>query len=97
MLVHIGVDQHCAALDVESSTNTSAPVAMDIATFEISHSIGCDMDTSAVIASRVIVHVCVGQRCRAFDVESSAILPTMSTRNVLTALNHQALRYMGSI
>eukprot|EP00964_Phaeocystis_antarctica_P030641 scaffold17321_cov70-Phaeocystis_antarctica.AAC.2 len=36
----------------------------------------------AHIASLISVHVCVGERCRAQDVESSAILPTMSTRNV---------------
>eukprot|EP00964_Phaeocystis_antarctica_P138368 scaffold103055_cov68-Phaeocystis_antarctica.AAC.2 len=31
------------------------------------------------LASLVLVHVGVGQRCRAPDVESSATLPTMST------------------
>eukprot|EP00964_Phaeocystis_antarctica_P084409 scaffold53140_cov64-Phaeocystis_antarctica.AAC.3 len=33
-------------------------------------------------ASPILVNVGVGQRCRAQDVESPAILPTMSTRNV---------------
>ena len=46
--------------------------------------------------SLIIVYVGVGQHCRAQDVESPA-LPTMSTRNVPAALNHEALRYMGSI
>eukprot|EP00964_Phaeocystis_antarctica_P044200 scaffold25400_cov73-Phaeocystis_antarctica.AAC.1 len=32
--------------------------------------------------SLISVHVGVGQRCRAIDVESPAILPTMNTRNV---------------
>eukprot|EP00964_Phaeocystis_antarctica_P120971 scaffold84692_cov66-Phaeocystis_antarctica.AAC.10 len=36
----------------------------------------------AHIASLIIVHVGVGQRCRAPDEESPAILPTVSTRNV---------------
>eukprot|EP00964_Phaeocystis_antarctica_P107180 scaffold71942_cov69-Phaeocystis_antarctica.AAC.2 len=36
----------------------------------------------AHLASLILVHVRVGQRCRARDVESSAVLPTMSTRNV---------------
>ena len=51
----------------------------------------------ADIGSLIVVHVGVGQRCRALDVESPAPLPTMSTRNVPAALNHEALRYMGSI
>ena len=36
----------------------------------------------AHIASFISVHVGVGQRCRALDVDSPATLPTMSTRNV---------------
>ena len=36
----------------------------------------------AHINSLIIVHVGVGQRCRAMDQESSTTLPTMSTRNV---------------
>ena len=36
----------------------------------------------ADIASLISIHVGVGQRCRARDVESPAVLPTMSTRNV---------------
>eukprot|EP00964_Phaeocystis_antarctica_P063007 scaffold37784_cov83-Phaeocystis_antarctica.AAC.1 len=36
----------------------------------------------AHIVSFILVHVGVGQRCRPPDVESPAILPTMSTRNV---------------
>ena len=36
----------------------------------------------ADIGSLIAVHVGVDQRCRAFDVESSAPLPNMSTRNV---------------
>ena len=45
--------------------------------------------------SLILVHVGVGQRCRArvSDVESSAPLPTMSTRNVPGALDHGTLRY----
>eukprot|EP00964_Phaeocystis_antarctica_P089736 scaffold57308_cov59-Phaeocystis_antarctica.AAC.2 len=38
--------------------------------------------TRAHKASLISVQVGVGQRCRALDVESPAILPTMSTRNV---------------
>eukprot|EP00964_Phaeocystis_antarctica_P066070 scaffold39905_cov80-Phaeocystis_antarctica.AAC.4 len=36
----------------------------------------------AHIVSFILVHVGVGQRCRARDVESPALLPTMSTRHV---------------
>ena len=36
----------------------------------------------AHIVSLILIHVGVGQRCRATDVESPAILPTTSTRNV---------------
>eukprot|EP00964_Phaeocystis_antarctica_P041003 scaffold23460_cov69-Phaeocystis_antarctica.AAC.3 len=48
------------------------------------------------LVSLVLVHVGVGQRRRApRDVESSAILPTMSKRN-LPAPDHRTLRYVGS-
>ena len=36
----------------------------------------------AHIASLILVHIGVGQRCRALNVESPALLPTTSTRNV---------------
>eukprot|EP00964_Phaeocystis_antarctica_P125226 scaffold88852_cov71-Phaeocystis_antarctica.AAC.3 len=38
--------------------------------------------TRAHLVSLIIVHVGVGQRCRARDEESPASLPTMNTRNV---------------
>eukprot|EP00964_Phaeocystis_antarctica_P002395 scaffold1237_cov67-Phaeocystis_antarctica.AAC.2 len=41
----------------------------------------------------VRIHVGVGQRCRALDVESPAILQTTSTRNVPAALDNETLRY----
>eukprot|EP00964_Phaeocystis_antarctica_P058455 scaffold34678_cov71-Phaeocystis_antarctica.AAC.3 len=55
----------------------TSDVVMDIAAFKVSHSAGCDKDATA---SLIIIHIGVGQRCRARDVESPAILPTMSTR-----------------
>ena len=44
----------------------------------------------AHIASLIIVHVGVGQRCRAPDGESPALLPIMSTRNVSAGLDESS-------
>eukprot|EP00964_Phaeocystis_antarctica_P046674 scaffold26994_cov83-Phaeocystis_antarctica.AAC.2 len=44
----------------------------------------------AHIASLISVHVGIGQRCRALDVESPTPLPTMRKRNVSAALDESS-------
>ena len=81
IIVHVGVGQRCFALDPESPAILSTTSKRNVPA-------GRWMKVQGMLKSRthlkspIIVHVGVGQRCRARDVESAANLPTMSTRNV---------------
>ena len=79
--MHVDVGQRCRALDQEppptlptmSTRNVPAGRWMKIQGM---------VNGRAHISCLILVHVGVGQRCRALDVESSAHLPATSTRNV---------------
>ena len=92
--VHVGVGQRCRARDVEPPTRLPI-MSTHIVSAGRWVKVQGMVNASTHICCYVLVHVGVGQRCRACaqDVESPAILPTMSTRNVPAVLNHEALRY----
>eukprot|EP00964_Phaeocystis_antarctica_P004982 scaffold2716_cov64-Phaeocystis_antarctica.AAC.7 len=83
IVVHVGVGQRCRALDVESPTILPTVSTRNVPTGRWIHA-QKKFKRRAHIVSLISVDVGVGQRCRASDVESSARLPTMSTRNVPT-------------
>ena len=76
--VHVGVGQRCRALDVESPTNLPTTSTHNVPAGRWIEAQG-QFKRRAHLASLILVHVGVGQRCRARDVESPAILPTVST------------------
>ena len=82
ILVHVGAGQRCRAIpDVESPAPLPTMRTRDVPAGRWTRAQG-GFNRRANPISLVLVHVGVGQRCRAPDVESPAILPTMSTRNV---------------
>ena len=81
IIVHVGVGQRCRAEDVESPAILPTKSARNVPAGRWMKVQGM-FEGRADIGSLIIVHVGVGQRCRAPDEESPAILPTMSTRNV---------------
>ena len=77
--VHVGVGQCCRAIDVESPTILPTMNTLSHVTFQrgARMTVHGEFKMRAHIASLISVHVGVGQRCRARDVESPAIkLPT---------------------
>eukprot|EP00964_Phaeocystis_antarctica_P040351 scaffold23068_cov70-Phaeocystis_antarctica.AAC.2 len=97
IIVHVGVGQRCRAQDVESPATLPSMGTRDVPTGRwmkvqgMRHSVNSagrwikvqgKLKRRAHLGSLVRVHVGVGQRCRAVDTESPAILPSMSTRNV---------------
>ena len=81
IVVHVGVGQRCRAEDVESPAILPTKSARNVPAGRWMKVQGM-FEGRADIGSLIIVHVGVGQRCRAIDEESPAILPTVSTRNV---------------
>ena len=81
ILVHVGVGQRCRAPDVESSATLPTISTRNVPAGHWMKVQGY-FKWRAHPGSLIGVHVGVGQRCRAHDVESPAILPTMNKRNV---------------
>ena len=79
--VHVGVGQRCRARDEESPATLPTIRTRDVPA-------GRWMEAQEQFKRRanprslIIVHVGVGQRCRAQDEESPASLPTIRTRDV---------------
>eukprot|EP00964_Phaeocystis_antarctica_P032546 scaffold18430_cov61-Phaeocystis_antarctica.AAC.2 len=83
ILVHVGVGQRCRAraVNVESPARLPTMRTRNVPAGRWTK-VQRMFERQADIVSPIIVHVGVGQRCRAIDVESPALLPTTSTRNV---------------
>ena len=81
ILVYVGVGQRCRALDVESPAILPTISTRNVPAGRWMNVQG-RFERRAHKVSLIRVHVGVGQRCRAEDVESPAPLPTVSTRNV---------------
>eukprot|EP00964_Phaeocystis_antarctica_P014591 scaffold8060_cov82-Phaeocystis_antarctica.AAC.1 len=79
--VHVGVDQCCRAFDVESSAPLPNMSTRNVPLGRWRKCLGKGRRRAHRLRG-VRIHVGVGQRCRAPDVESPAILPIMNTRNV---------------
>ncbi len=81
ILVHVGVGQRCRARDVQSPATLPTMSTRDV---QAGRWVRAQerFNRRAHPSSLILVHVGVGQRCRARDVESPATLPTMSTRDV---------------
>jgi hypothetical protein len=79
ILVHIGVGKRCRAADVESPAILPSMSTRHAPAGRWMRAQGI-FNRRAHMVSPILVHVGVGQRCRAADHgESPAILPTMST------------------
>ena len=81
ILVHIGVGQRCRAINVESPARLPTMSTRNVPAGRWMK-VQAMFKTRAHMASPILVHIGVGQRCRAINEESPAILPTVRTRNV---------------
>ena len=79
--VHVAVGQRCVAVDGESSAILPTMSTRNVPVGRWKEGLN-KSKRRAHIASLIRIHVSVGQRCRAGDVEPAAILPKKQARNV---------------